>query len=70
MISDNEKDFKILGTFEDNKIFFYLSKDNANINQNIEGNQASPLSNKENANEKTSSNSGNEYVNCECNSLF
>ena len=70
MISDNEKDFKILGTFEDNKIFFYLYKDNENINQNIEGNQASPLSNKENENEKTSSNSGNEYVNCECNSLF
>ena len=63
VISDNEKDFKLLRTFEDNKIFFYLSKDNANINQNISENQASPLSNKDNANEKTSSNSGNEYVN-------
>ena len=34
VISDKESDFKLLRTFEDNKIFFYLSKDKTNINYN------------------------------------
>ena len=61
MISDNEKDFKLLRTFEDNKIFFYLSKDNTNVNPNLVENQPSSISNKDKSKEKA--NIGNEYVN-------
>ena len=61
VISDNEKDFKLLRTFEDNKIFFYLSKDNTNVNPNLVENQPSSISNKDKSKEKA--NIGNEYVN-------
>ena len=63
VISDNENDFKLLRTFEDNKIFFFLSIDKTNINQNSLDNKASYISNNENNNETQKSNIGVEYVN-------
>ena len=62
VISDNENDFKLLRTFEDNKLFFYLSLDKTNIDQNSLENKTSSTSNSDN-NEKYKNNSGTEYVN-------
>ena len=63
VISDNEEDFKLLRTFEDNKIFFYLSLDKSNINQTAQDNTTSSISNKEKSNENSKKNEGIEYVN-------
>ena len=62
VISDKESDFKLLRTFEDNKIFFYISKDkskeifNSLSNQNNKTNISS-ISNEDNKNE------GYDYLN-------
>ena len=52
VISDKENDFKLLRTFEDNKIFFYISKDKTNPNNN----SISSVNNKTNNNSVSSSN--------------
>ena len=68
VISDKESDFKLLRTFEDNKIFFYLSKDKANIayntmntENNIQINTTSVSSS--NVNNEEKKNEGYEYLN-------
>ena len=63
VISDNENDFKLLRTFEDNKLFFYLSIDKTGINQNSLDNKASTFSNNENNDGNSKNNVGIEYVN-------
>ena len=62
VISDKESDFKLLRTFEDNKLFFFISIDKTNINQNSLENKTSSISNNDN-NEKPKNNIGIEYVN-------
>ena len=52
VISDNENDFKLLRTFEDNKLFFYLTRDKSNISQNTEENYSTPEPNSDNNNTK------------------
>ena len=61
MISDNENEFKLLRTFEDNKLFFYISHDktNTNINQNSMDNNI----NIDNNSTKSKKNLDIEYVN-------
>ncbi len=68
VISDKESDFKLLRTFEDNKIFIYLSKDKSNIvyntmntDNNMQINTASVSSS--NANNEENKNEGYEYLN-------
>ena len=63
VISDNENDFKLLRTFDDNKIFFLLSRDKSNINENqtIIGSRNS-ISNANNVG-TTKKNLGAEYIN-------
>ena len=68
IISDRENDFKLLRTFEDNKIFFYISKDkNCNaynsitIENNIQINTTSVSSSNQNNEDKK--NEGYEYLN-------
>ena len=64
VISDKVSDFQLLRTVEDNKIFFYLSKDKLkNIYNSIENeNQAQiNIGSKENIDDKK--NEGNEYLN-------
>ena len=34
VISDSEKDIKLLRTFDDNKVFFIITKENSNVNEN------------------------------------
>ena len=64
VFSDNEDEFKLLRTFEDNKLFFYLSRDNSNINQNSVDNSSTINSNNtENNNTKSKKNLGVEYIN-------
>ena len=58
VISDKETDFKLLRTFEDNKIFFYLARDLSNVNQTSENN-----SNSKNNSKQKSNNNGIEYIN-------
>ena len=54
----------MLRTFEDNKLFFYLSRDNSNINQNSVDNSSTINSNNtENNNTKSKKNLGVEYIN-------
>ena len=57
VISDKETDFKLLRTFEDNKIFFYLARDLSNVNQSPDDNSNS------NNNAKEKKNNGIEYIN-------
>ena len=61
VISDNENEFKLLRTFEDNKLFFYISHDktNTNINQNSMDNNI----NIDNNSTKSKKNLDIEYVN-------
>ena len=69
VISDKENDFKLLRTFEDNKIFFHLSKDKTNIafnsttseSNSIQVNTTSVSSSSQNNEEKK--NEGYEYLN-------
>ena len=72
VISDKENDFKLLRTFEDNKIFFHLSKDKSNMgyngmntennnNNNIQVNTTSVSSS--NANNDEKKDDGYEYLN-------
>ena len=63
VISDNDNDFKLLRTFEDNKLFFYLTRDKSNISQNTEENYSTPEPNNGNNNPKTKKNLGVEYIN-------
>ena len=44
IISDKENDFKLLRTFEDNKIFFYISRDKSNIYSSLSDNQINTTS--------------------------
>jgi hypothetical protein len=66
VISDKESDFKLLRTFEDNKIFFYLSKNVSNINSyssenSMQINTTSVSSS--NMNKEETNNDGYEYLN-------
>ena len=66
VISDKEADFKLLRTFEDNKIFFYISKNTSNINSyssenNMQINTTSVSSS--NMNKEETNNEGYEYLN-------
>ena len=66
VISDKEADFKLLRTFEDNKIFFYLSKNASNINaysseNNMQINTTSVSSS--NMNKEETKDDGYEYLN-------
>ena len=68
VISDKEMDFKLLRTFEDNKIFFCISKDKSNSNlnsmtteNNIQINTTSVSSS--NLNNEQKKNEGYEYLN-------
>ena len=63
VISDNESDFKLLRTFEDNKLFFYLTRDKSNISQNTEENYSTSEPNSDNNNPKSKKNLGVEYIN-------
>ena len=71
VISDKESDFKLLRTFEDNKIFFYISKDKTNINyntlstENVQNNITSVSSGNANTNinNEDTKNEGYEYLN-------
>ena len=64
VFSDNEEEFKLLRTFEDNKLFFYLSRDKSNINQNsVENSSAINSNNTDNNNSKSKKNLGVEYIN-------
>ena len=66
VISDKESDFKLLRTFEDNKIFFYLSKNVSNINSyssenSMQINTTSVSSS--NMSKEETNNDGYEYLN-------
>jgi hypothetical protein len=66
VISDKEADFKLLRTFEDNKIFFYISKNTSNINaysseNNMQINTTSVSSS--NMNKEETNNDGYEFLN-------
>jgi hypothetical protein len=66
VISDKEADFKLLRTFEDNKIFFYLSKNSSNMNaysseNNMQINTTSVSSS--NMNKEETNNDGYEFLN-------
>ena len=64
IFSDNDNEFKLLRTFEDNKLFFYLSRDNSNINQNSAENSSTLNStNADNSITKSKKNLGVEYIN-------
>ena len=68
VISDRDSDFKLLRTFEDNKIFFYISKDKSNIAYSTvktEGNiqMTSVSSSSGNGNNEEKKNEGYEYLN-------
>ena len=64
VISDNENDFKLLRTFDDNKLFFFLSFDKTNVSQSSQENTTQINSNMDNINEnKKKNNIGVEYVN-------
>ena len=63
VISDKENDFKLLRTFEDNKIFFYISKDKTNsYNSASTDNNATSVSSS-NTNNEDKKNEGYEYLN-------
>jgi hypothetical protein len=66
VISDKEADFKLLRTFEDNKIFFYISKNASNINaysseNNMQINTTSVSSS--NMSKEETNNDGYEFLN-------
>ena len=68
VISDKESDFKLLRTFEDNKLFLYLSKDKSNVvyntlntENNMQINTTSVSSS--NINNEEKKNEGYEYLN-------
>ena len=65
IISDKENDFKLLRTFEDNKIFFYISRDKSNIYSNsLSDNQINTTSvSSSNTNNDEKKNEGYEYLN-------
>ena len=63
VISDKDSDFKLLRTFEDNKIFFYISKDKSSaIYNSISGDNTTSVSSS-NANNEEKKNEGYEYLN-------
>ena len=60
VISDKDSDFKLLRTFEDNKIFFYISKDKSSaIYNSISGDKTTSSSN---SNKEEKKNEGYEYL--------
>ena len=64
IISDKENDFKLLRTFEDNKIFFYISRDKSNIYSSLSDNQINTTSvSSSNTSNDDKKNEGYEYLN-------
>ena len=63
VISDKDTDFKLLRTFEDNKIFFYISKDKSNpLYNSISADNTTSVSSS-NSNNEEKKNEGYEYLN-------
>ena len=63
VFTDNENDFKLLRTFDDNKIFFLLTKDKSNINENQNFAQSPNSISNLNNNQNSKKNLGVEYIN-------